>query len=108
MKLAVIKTGGKQYIVRVGDSIKIEKLSSSDKKIEEGTKVDFDEVLLVEEGEKLSIGTPFVESSTVSGVVEEVGRNRKVITAKYKAKVRYRNKKGHRQPYMKVRIESIK
>ncbi len=108
MKFAVIQTGGKQYIVKQGDSIKIEKLIPSEGEITEGSKVNFDEVLLVDENEDTKMGTPFVEGTSVSGVVTEVGRSKKVITAKYKAKVRYRNKKGHRQPFMKVRIESIK
>ena len=109
MKFAVIQTGGKQYVVKQGDTIKIEKLiPTTDKEIVEGSKVSFDEVLLVSEGDEANIGTPFVEGSSVSGLVVEVGRSKKVIIAKYKAKVRYRNKKGHRQPFMKVKIENIK
>ncbi|MEI6296144.1 MAG: 50S ribosomal protein L21 [bacterium] len=109
MKFAVIQTGGKQYIVKPGDTIKIEKLVSAESdKITEGSKVSFDQVLLVDEGDSTTIGTPYIDGAKVSGVVTEEGRDRKVITRKYKAKVRYRNKKGHRQPYMNVLIEAIK
>lgn len=109
MKFAVIQTGGKQYIVKPGDVIKVEKLTSSDGKlVPEGGKIKFDEVLLVDEDNNTKIGTPFVEGVSVSSVVVENGRARKVITQKYKAKVRYRNKKGHRQPFTQIRIEEIK
>lgn len=108
MKFAVIQTGGKQYIVKPGDTIKIEKLSSTpEKKIEVGSTVSFDEILLINDADNTILGNPFMEGVSISGVVTEKGRGRKVITQKYKAKVRYRNKKGHRQPFMKVKIDNI-
>lgn len=100
--LAVIKTGGKQYIVAPGQKVKIEKL---DKK--EGEEVVFDEVLLVEDKEKAEIGTPFVSGAKVIGKVLSQGRNKKVIIFKYKAKTRQAVKKGHRQPFTEVEIVKI-
>lgn len=108
MQFAVIQTGGKQYIVKPGDVVQIEKLLDPEKELAEGDKVTFKEVLLVDDGDSTTTGTPFIEGASVSGVIVEKGRADKVIIQKYKAKVRFRNKKGHRQPFMKVRIESIK
>ncbi|HBM45930.1 MAG: 50S ribosomal protein L21 [Parcubacteria group bacterium GW2011_GWF2_38_76] len=108
MKFAVIQTGGKQYIVKPGDVIKVEKLTQDGTLVPEGGKIKFDEVLLVDDEGTTKIGTPFIEGASVSSVVVENGRGRKVITQKYKAKVRYRNKKGHRQPFTQVKIEDIK
>lgn len=100
--LAVIKTGGKQYLVSPKDKIRIEKL---DKK--EGEEVVFDEVLLLEKQNKLEIGTPFVPGAKVTAKVLDQGKNKKVIVYKYKAKKRYHRKKGHRQPFTEVEIQSI-
>ena len=108
MEFAVIQTGGKQYIVKPGDVVQIEKIIAPDKELIEGDAVTFKEVLLVDDGDSTTTGNPFIEAASVSGVITEIGRGKKVITQKYKAKVRYRNKKGHRQPFMKVRIEKIK
>lgn len=102
-KLAVIKTGGKQYAVREGETIKIEKL---DQKEVKGGKVSFDQVLMVAEGDKVEIGTPVLKS-TVSGELVEEGRDKKVTVIHYKAKSRYYKKAGHRQPFMKVKITKI-
>ncbi len=100
--LAVIKTGGKQYIVKKGDKIKIEKLKEA-----QGQEVVFDQVLLVEKAKKVKIGTPFVEGAKVTGKVLEHGKGEKIIVFKYKPKKRYRKKQGHRQPYTKVEITKI-
>lgn len=102
MKIAVIKTGGKQYLVKEGDKIKIEKI---EKKI--GEEVVFDQVLLVEKENNLKIGTPFVEGAKVIGKVLEQGKAKKIIVFKYKPKKRYRKKQGHRQPYTLVEIQKI-
>lgn len=101
---AVIKTGGKQYRVKEGDKVKIEKLD-----VEKGKKVDFDEVLLVadDKGEDLKVGTPIVEGAKVSAKVLEQGRAKKIDVIKYKRKVRYRRKYGHRQLFTEVLIEKI-
>jgi len=100
--LAVIKTGGKQYIVTPGQKIKIEKLDK-----ETDSEVIFDEVLLVEKGKKIEIGTPFVEGAKIIGKIISQGKAKKVIVFKYKQKTRYKVKKGHRQPYTEVEIKTI-
>jgi len=100
--LAVIKTGGKQYLVKPGDKIKIEKI---DKK--EGSEITFKEVLLVEKNRKLEIGTPLVKGAKVIGKILSQGKGKKVIIFKYKAKTRYKKKAGHRQLYTEVEILKI-
>jgi len=97
---AVIETGGKQYGVTEGDTVKIEKILG-DFKV--GDKVNFDKILLV--GDK--VGTPYVVGAKVSGSIKEIGRNQKVTVIKYKQKSRYFKKNGHRQPFFKVEIDSI-
>lgn len=99
--LAIIKTGGKQYIVSPGDKIKIEKINSKSQKIV------FDEVLLLEKGKKIEIGMPKVKNTKVIGKILEQGRSKKVIVFKYKPKKRYKVKKGHRQLYTEVEITKI-
>jgi large subunit ribosomal protein L21 len=105
---AVIKTGGKQYKVAVGDVLKIEKLKSTEKgAFPVGTKITFDEVMLLEDGKDTTVGTPFIPSAKVTATLEEVGRNKTVDVIKYKQKSRYFKKNGHRQPWFKVKIEKI-
>lgn len=103
-KIAVIKTGGKQYKVQEKEILRVEKLP-----VEEGKSVAFDQVLLVsdEKGKDVKIGTPIVDKAKVTAKVLEQGKAKKVTVIKYKAKVRYTRKKGHRQPYTKVQIEKI-
>lgn len=101
--LAVIKTGGKQYLVKPGETIKIEKIK--DKK--QGDKIEFTEVLLLEKNKKLNLGNPFLEKTKVSGEVLEVSKDKKITILKYKAKTRSKVKRGHRQPFMKVKILTI-
>src|SRR3989344_1592303 len=98
MSFAVIKTGGKQYKVAVGDKLEIEKLDA-----EAGSEVVFDEVLMTEN----QIGTPVVSGAKVMAKVLVQGRADKVIVFKFKNKTRYKKKKGHRQPFTKVEILSI-
>ncbi|MFC1663645.1 50S ribosomal protein L21 [Patescibacteria group bacterium] len=100
--LAVIKTGGKQYLVSPGQKIKIEKL---DKK--EGQEIVFDKVLLLEKNKKLEIGTPLVKETKVIGKILKQGKEKKVIIFKYKAKTRHKKKLGHRQPFSEVEILKI-
>jgi large subunit ribosomal protein L21 len=104
-EFAVIKTGGKQYKVSKGDSVKIEKLSDTAKI---GDKVAFDKVLLVDDGKNTSIGTPYIAGAKVEGKIEKIGRLQKVIVIHYKQKSRYYKKAGHRQPFFQIKIESIK
>jgi len=110
--LAIIKTGGKQYIVSPGQKIKIEKLNKKPAFAkatadEEGSEVIFDEVLLLQKGNKLEIGTPLVKGAKVIGKIISQGKAKKVIVFKYKPKTRYKKKAGHRQPYTEVEIKSI-
>ncbi len=100
--LAVIKTGGKQYIVAPGQKIKVEKVEAK-----QGSEITFDEVLLVEKGKKVEIGTPLIKDAKVIGKVVSQGKSKKVIVFKYKAKTRYKKKKGHRQPFTEVEILKI-
>lgn len=100
--LAVIKTGGKQYLVSPGQKIKIEKI-----KKKEGGEVSFNEVLLLEKGKKLEIGTPSIKGAKVIGKVLSHGKGKKIIIFKYKSKKRYKVKKGHRQPFTEVEITKI-
>ena len=99
---AVIKTGGKQYKVQEGDLLEVEKLH-----IEEGKKVTFTEVLLIEDGKNTLIGTPFVENAVVTGLVEENFKAKNVIVFKKKRRKQYKKKKGHRQELTRVKIEAI-
>jgi len=110
--LAVIKTGGKQYLVSPGQKIKIEKIdkpasakASAGK--EEGQEVIFDEVLLLQKGNKLEIGSPLVKSAKVTGKILKHGKGKKIIIFKYRPKTRYKLKKGHRQPFTEVEITKI-
>jgi len=98
---AVIETGGKQYRVKEGDVIVVEKL-----KVEVGDKVEFDKVLCLGDGDQVAIGQPFLDS-IVTGQVVEAGKGEKVIIFKYKSKKDYRKKQGHRQPFSKVEILSL-
>ena len=98
---AIIKTGGKQYKVEQGEPVYVEKLDA-----EEGATVTFDEVVFVG-GDSTLVGTPFVDGATVTGKVEKQGRQKKVVTYKYKPKKHSHQKKGHRQPYTKVVIDAI-
>jgi len=99
---AVIKTGGKQYIVEPGTKLKIEKVDDK-----EGKEITFKEVLLLEKNKKLEIGTPFVKGAKVIGKVLKQDKEKKVIVFKYKPKKRYRKKTGHRQPFTEVEITKI-
>ena len=98
---AVIVSGGKQYKVSEGDVIRVEKLE-----VEEGEKVSFDQVLLINDG-SLKIGTPTVQGAKVSGTVLQNGKGKKVIVYRYKRKSGYHKKNGHRQLFTEVKIEKI-
>jgi len=110
---AVIKTGGKQYLVSPGQKIKIEKIekprtrTSSVQGKKEVQEIIFDEVLLLEKGNKLEVGTPLIKGAKVIGKILKQGKGKKVIIFKYKAKKRYKVKKGHRQPFTEVEILKI-
>jgi len=98
---AVIESGGKQYRVTEGQVVRLEKLPG-----QPGEEVVLDRVLLVSD-DRTVVGTPFVGGARVVGRIVAHGRARKIIVFKFKPKVRYRRKQGHRQPYTAVRIERI-
>lgn len=101
---AVIRTGGKQYIVKEGDVLTVEKLEG-----DENDGVTFEDVLLLFDpaGEQVQIGAPILKGIQVVGTIIEQGRAKKITVIKYKPKVRYRRKKGHRQRFTKVKITKI-
>lgn len=99
---AIIVTGGKQYKVSEGDTIFVEKLEAV-----EGDAVTFDKVLAVSDGEALTVGAPVVEGASVTAKVVKQGKAKKIYVFKMKRKKNERSKKGHRQPYTKVVIETI-
>ncbi|MFZ5982057.1 MAG: 50S ribosomal protein L21 [Patescibacteria group bacterium] len=101
--LAIIKTGGKQYKVKVGDRIKVEKLEGK-----VGEKVVFDEVLFLGDEKDIKVGSPIVSGAKVEGKIIETSQGDKVVGIKFKAKKRYKVKFGHRQIMTEVEIVSIK
>ena len=105
MEFAVIKTGGKQYKVSKGSVFSIEKIKGEYKK---GDKISFDKVLLVDDGKNTTIGTPYIKGVQVDAEIMEIGRAKKILVVKYKQKSRYLRRNGHRQPFFKVKIISIK
>ncbi len=99
---AVVRTGGKQYKVLVGQTIDVEKLA-----VPKGETVELSDVLLVADGDKVSIGKPTVAGAKVLARVVESGLGEKLIVFKYKPKVRYRRRLGHRQPFTRLAITKI-
>jgi len=99
---AIIETGGKQYKVKAGDEINVEKLGK-----EAGADVKFDKVLCLLDGENSVFGKPTVAGASVAAKVVGDGKNKKVIIYKYKSKKGFHKKKGHRQPFTKVKIEAV-
>lgn len=99
---AVVRTGGKQYRVQPGQTLDVELLPA-----EAGGEVEFQDVLLIGDGETVKVGSPTVPGARVTADVVDEGRDRKVISFKYKAKTRSRTKKGHRQPFTRLTIKEI-
>ena len=104
MKYAVIKTGGKQYKVAEKQTLAVEKLKG-----EAGESVEFDQVLMIADGkgQDVQLGTPVLEGKKVAAKIVEQGRAKKINVVKYKPKIRYKIKKGHRQLFTKVQIDKI-
>ena len=102
MKFAVIKTGGKQYLVKEGDKVKFEKIIAKD-----GEKVNFDQVLLIADKD-VKIGAPLVAGAVVEAKVLRQGRTKKIVVFHYHSKTRYKKKAGHRQNFTEVEILEIK
>jgi large subunit ribosomal protein L21 len=102
MKYAIIEDGGKQYKAVEGNTIEVDHYQT-----EAGEKIDLDHVLLVADEENITVGTPFVSGARVEATVIDQIKGPKVVIFKYKPKIRYRVKKGHRQQYTRLRIDSI-
>jgi len=102
MEYAVIETGGKQYTVHPGDTIKVDRLEAPT----EGF-IDLEKVLMVSKDGSYSLGRPFVEGATVKAEVTGIGKHPKVLVFKFKNKIRYRRMVGHRQPYTALKITEI-
>jgi large subunit ribosomal protein L21 len=105
MKFAVIETGGKQYKITEGDTLSVEKIPGEYK---EGSKITFDKVLLIDDGKETKVGNPYIEGAKIEAMFEETGKNKKVTVIRFRPKSRYFKKKGHRQPFTKVKIAAIK
>ncbi len=99
---AIIKTGGKQYKVQQGDTLKIEKLQGK-----EGNEIQFNDVLMYSDGDEITLGEPVIENAMVKAHILDQGKNKKIIVFKYKRRKGYRRTKGHRQDYTAVKIDSI-
>jgi large subunit ribosomal protein L21 len=99
---AVVSTGGKQYKVQKGETLRIEKIPG-----EVGGKVTLDKVLLVADGENIRVGRPMIEKAAVQVSIVEQDKAKKILVFKYKRRKRYRRKAGHRQPYTAIRIDGI-
>jgi large subunit ribosomal protein L21 len=99
---AVVATGGKQYKIKEGETLRIEKVDGN-----VGEAFTFDQVLMVADGEKLAVGQPMVQGASVSAHIVEQGKSKKILVFKYKRRKRYRRKQGHRQPFTAVRIDNI-
>lgn len=101
-KIAIIETGGKQYVVTQGSVLDVEKLNEK-----AGSKITFDKVLLTDDGKETKVGAPYVAGAVVSAELVEEGRSKKVTVIRYRQKSRYFKKRGHRQPFTKVRIIAL-
>ncbi|MDH5258240.1 MAG: 50S ribosomal protein L21 [Gammaproteobacteria bacterium] len=99
---AVIKTGGKQYRVTEGQTLKVEKLDA-----EKGSSIDLSEVLMVADGENIKIGAPLVAGGKVSATIEDHGRGDKVRIIKFNRRKHFRKQMGHRQSYTEIKITGI-
>jgi len=99
--IAVIETGGKQYLIKPGTVISVEKIAEA----KEGEKLSFDKVLFTADGDKINLGKPYIKDATIEADVLKIGRSRKIIVFKYKNKTRYSKKQGHRQPFVQVKVK---
>ena len=99
---AVVQTGGKQYRVSEGDTIKVEKLG-----VEAGDSVELDKVLLVADGENVKIGAPYVDGGKVTATVKSHGRGKKVMIVKFKRRKHHLKRQGHRQWYTELQVTGI-
>ncbi|MDH5352837.1 MAG: 50S ribosomal protein L21 [Gammaproteobacteria bacterium] len=100
---AVIATGGKQYRVTKGETLRVEKLEG-----EEGSSVDLDGVLMVADGDKISVGTPMLDKGAVTATIKSHGRGKKVEIIKFRRRKHSRTQAGHRQSYTEIEVTDIK
>jgi large subunit ribosomal protein L21 len=99
---AIVETGGKQYRVSPGETLRVEKLPGT-----RGDSLVFEKVLAVSDSGSLRVGNPYLEGTTVKGTIVRQGKARKVLVFKYRAKTNYRRRYGHRQQFTEVRIDSV-
>ena len=99
---AIIETGGKQYKVTPGQTIDVERLD-----VAEGDTIELDRVLLIADGDRITVGNPAIEGAKVVATSQGEGKAKKIIVFKYKSKVRYRRKIGHRQLYTRLTVDKI-
>lgn len=99
---AVLKTGGKQYRVKEGTTLKVEKIVA-----EEGSTVDFGEVLMITNGDDIKVGTPFLEGAKVTATIKSQGRHKKIKIVKFRRRKHSRTQMGHRQSFTEIQIDSI-
>lgn len=99
---AILKTGGRQYEVRPGHVVKVEKLPG-----EVGDQVTLGEVLLFSDGENVQVGQPLVQDIAILGKIVEQGRHKKIVIFKHKRRKDYRKRQGHRQYYTAIRVDEI-
>jgi large subunit ribosomal protein L21 len=99
---AVVSTGGKQYRVQKGETLRVEKIPG-----EVGSKVTLDKVLMLADGESIRVGQPLIEKAAVQASIVEQDKAKKILVFKYKRRKRYRRRKGHRQPFTAIRIDGI-
>ncbi len=99
---AVIKTGGKQYRVKVGDVLKFEELPA-----EVGSSLDFNEVLMIADGDRITCGEPFIKDASVQGEILQHGRHKKIRIVKFRRRKHHMKQMGHRQNYTQVKITAI-
>ncbi len=103
-KIAIIETGGKQYVVTQDSVVDVETVAGA---TNAGDKIVFDKVLLTDDGSATKVGAPYIDGAKVSGELVENGRDKKVVVLRYRQKSRYYKKKGHRQAYATVRITAL-
>jgi large subunit ribosomal protein L21 len=99
---AIIETGGRQYSVTLGQKLRVEKLDNI-----KGDTVEIDKVLMISEGDKVTVGKPTIAGAKVVATVDEQGRRKKVVVGKFKAKTRYHRKTGHHQLFTALTIDKI-
>jgi large subunit ribosomal protein L21 len=99
---AIVETGGKQYRVTSGQALQVERLD-----VAEGSTVELDRVLLIADGDKVTVGSPTIEGAKVLATSHGEDRGKKIIVFRYKSKTRHSNKTGHRQPFTKLTIDTI-